>query len=72
MSTEKEIYEKLSRKIPIKRVVETKNSVSLILDKETVLKYSADTLLKPDLQGNLAMFAWTYWASDKNKTETET
>ena len=34
-------------------------------------KYSADTLLKPDLQGNLAMFAWTYWASDKNKTETD-
>lgn len=33
--------------------------------------YSADTLLKPDMDGNLAMFAWTYWISDKDQTSTD-
>ncbi|MBQ3436144.1 MAG: transcription-repair coupling factor [Bacilli bacterium] len=39
-----EWFEKLATKLPIRRVIEKKNSVSLILDKETVLKYSADIL----------------------------
>lgn len=32
--------------------------------------YPADKILKADRDNNLAMYAWTYWASDKNKTET--
>lgn len=39
-----EWFEKLATKLPIRRVIENKNNVSLILDKETVLKYSADIL----------------------------
>ena len=39
-----EWFEKLSLRIPIKRVIENKNSISLYLDKETINKYSIEDL----------------------------